>query len=140
MAQQTLAKASDAQGSPLAVAIEVSGHHLFGDEPLSQGGRNLGPTPYDLLTAALAECTAMTIRWYALRHGWPVGHVQVEVRHGRKLQAGSDQMIDEFRKSIMIEGPDLSDDQRQKLYEVAERCPVHRTLTGSIRIETNTAG
>src|SRR3546814_16444336 len=74
MVQKTVANVSDAQGSPLAVAIEVSGHHVFGDEPVAQGGKNLGPTPYDLLTAALGECTAITIRWYAMREGWPVEH------------------------------------------------------------------
>jgi putative redox protein len=137
MVQKTVAKVSDAQGSPLAVAIEVSGHHLTGDEPVAQGGRNLGPTPYDLLTAALGECTAMTIRWYAMRQGWPVEHVHVEVSHGKKMQSGSDQMIDEFRKTISITAPDLADEQISKLHEIAAKCPVHKTLTGSIRIETD---
>jgi len=136
MAQNTVATVADAQGSPLAVAIEVSGHHLFGDEPVARGGRNLGPTPYDLLTAALGECTAMTVRWYAMRQGWPLEHVSVEVRHGKKMQAGSQEMIDEFHKTVSIVAPDLSDEQHQKLLEIAEKCPVHKTLTGTIRIET----
>lgn len=136
MAHKTMANVSDAQGSPLAVAIEVSGHHIFGDEPVAKGGRNLGPTPYDLLTAALGECTAITIRWYAMREGWPVEHVGVQVRHGKRLEAGSGQMIDEFHKTVSIVAPDLSEAQRQKLFDVAERCPVHQTLTGTIRIET----
>lgn len=136
MAQKTVATVADAQGGPLAVAIEVSGHHLFGDEPVARGGRNLGPTPYDLLTAALGECTAMTVRWYAIRQGWPLEHVSVEVQHGKKMQAGSEEMIDEFHKTVSIVAPDLSDEQHQKLLEIAEKCPVHKTLTGTIRIET----
>lgn len=136
MAQKTMAHVSDAQGSPLAVAIEVSGHHIFGDEPLSKGGKNLGPSPYDLLAASLGECTAITVRWYAIREGWPVEHVDVEVHHGKKMEAGSEQMIDEFHKTVTIIAPDLSEEQRQKLFDVAEKCPVHKTLTGAIRIAT----
>lgn len=136
MAQKTVANISDAQGSPLAVAIDVSGHHIFGDEPVAKGGKNLGPSPYDLLTAALGECTAITVRWYAIREGWPVEHVGVEVRHGKKVEAGSELMIDEFYKTVTIIAPDLSEEQRQKLFEVAEKCPVHKTLTGTIRITT----
>jgi len=137
MAQKTVATVADAQGSPLSVAIEVSGHHLFGDEPVAQGGKNLGPTPYDLLTAALGACTAMTVRWYAIRQGWPLEHVNVEVQHGKKIQSGSQEMIDEFHKTVSIVAPDLSAEQHRKLIEIAEKCPVHKTLTGSIRIETH---
>src|SRR3546814_16336378 len=114
MVQRTVANVSDAQGSPLAVAIEGSGHHVFGDEPVAQGGKNLGPTPYDLLTAALCECTAITIRWYAMRDGWPVEHVDVQVRHGKKLETGSNQMIVEFHKPISIVAEDRSETKRQK--------------------------
>jgi putative redox protein len=87
--QKTVANVSDAQGSPLAVAIEVSGHHIFGDEPEDKGGKNLGPSPYDLLAAALGECTAVTIRWYAMRQDWPIEHVHVQVLHGKRMEAGS---------------------------------------------------
>jgi putative redox protein len=140
MALKTVANVSDAQGSPLAVAIEVSGHHIFGDEPESKGGNNLGPNPYDLLAAALGECTAITIRWYALREGWPVEHVHVQVRHGKRMEAGSELVIDEFHKTISIIAPDLAEDRRQKLFEIAERCPVHQTLTGTIRVATERDG
>jgi putative redox protein len=136
MPQKTIAKTADAQGSPLAVAIEVSGHHLFGDEPLSRGGANLGPTPFDLLTAALAACTAMTVRWYALQKGWPLEHVGVEVEHGKAMQAGSGEVIEKFSKIVSITGPDLTPEQVGKLREVAGKCPVHTALTGTIRIET----
>lgn len=137
MVKTTIAHIDEAQGSPLAVAIEVSGHHLFGDEQTSAGGANLGPSPYDLLTAALGECTAITVRWYAQRQGWPLEHVSVEVEHTKKIAAGEEAAHDSFRKVVHVIGPQLTDEQKQKLLDVAERCPVHKTLTGTIRIETS---
>jgi putative redox protein len=136
MARKTQAKVADTQASPLAVSIEVSGHRLVGDEPASEGGAGLGPSPYDLLTAALGACTAMTVRWYALKMGWPLEHVSVEVEHDKRMQAGHAEMIDAFRKYVAITGPELTAEQKQKLFEVAAKCPVHRTLTGMISIET----
>jgi putative redox protein len=136
MVRKTLAKVADTQASPLAVAIEVSGHQLIGDEPASQGGADLGPSPYDLLTAALGACTAMTVRWYALKMGWPLEHVDVEVEHEKRTQAGHVEIVDAFRKRVAITGSGLTAEQKQKLFEVAAKCPVHKTLTGTIEIET----
>ena len=136
MVNKTIASINDAQGSPLAVAIEVSGHHLLGDEPSAQGGANLGPTPYDLLTAALGECTAITVRWYALQQGWPLEHISVTVAHAKKLTPGDPAPHDAFHKTVQITGPQLTGEQMRKLYEVADKCPVHETLTGTIKIET----
>jgi putative redox protein len=73
----TRADVAETGASPYAVSIEVSGHAITGDEPLDVGGGNLGPAPYDLLTAAPGECTAMTVRWYAIRQNWPLEHVEV---------------------------------------------------------------
>lgn len=139
MVQKTVASVADAQGSPLAVAIAVSGHHLTGDEPAELGGADRGPSPYDLLTAALGACTAMTLRWFALQKGWPLIHVEVQVTHRKIMATGSDAIIDEFAKTLAITGPDLTEEQRDKLIEVAARCPVHKTLTGQIRIEQSVA-
>jgi putative redox protein len=136
MVRKTQATVDDTQASPLAVAIEVSGHRMIGDEPASQGGADLGPSPYDLLTAALAACTAMTVRWYALKMGWPLQHVHVEVEHDKRVQATHPEVIETFRKRVTIVGPDLSDEQKQKLFEVAAKCPIHKTLTGTISIDT----
>lgn len=136
MAQKTIAKIADAQGSPLAVAIEVSGHHIFGDEPASRGGAGLGPSPYDLLTASLGACTAITVRWYALQKAWPLEHVHVEVEHSKIRLAGSEDVVDQFVKTVTITGPDLTSEQHAKLLDVAEKCPVHKTLTGQSRVET----
>jgi putative redox protein len=136
MAQKTIAKIADAQGSPLAVAIEVAGHHIAGDEPTEKGGANLGPAPYALLTAALGECATITIRWYALQKSWPLEHVTVVVEHSKVRQAGAADAVDQFLQTITLVGPDLTPEQRAKLVDVAEKCPVHRTLTGTVRIET----
>jgi putative redox protein len=139
MAKVTTAHVADAQGSPLSVAIEVSGHHIFGDEPDAAGGHDLGPNPYDLLTAALGECTAITVRWYALRQGWPLEHVRVEVSHEKFAPAGHPEPFDRFRKSVTIEGRDLTPEQLARLHSVAARCPVHRTLEGHVEIMTDGA-
>lgn len=114
-----------------AVAIEVNGHSLKGDEPESYGSKNLGPAPYDFLLAALGECTAMTIRWFAIQQKWPLDKVSVVMTHEKKDRQ------DYFTKHITIEGPELSAEQRQKLIDVAAKCPVQRTLTSDVVIETS---
>jgi putative redox protein len=130
------ARIADAQGSPLAVAIEVSGHHLFGDEPAEREGRNLGPTPFDLLTAALGQCTAMTVRWYARQQGWPLEHVSVEVEHEKAAVDGYPGKIDVFRKTVTVAGACLTEEQRAKLVAVAARCPIQKSLEGPKQITT----
>lgn len=127
--------------SPYAVDISVSGHRIKGDEPVSFGGGNLGPAPYDLLLSALGECTAMTVRWYAIQQKWPLEKVEVKLSH-QKIDAssipegeGKSGKIDVFEKQITIYGDSLTDEQRKKLYDVAAKCPVQRTLlSGSIVI------
>ena len=116
--------------SAYAVKIEVNGHALIGDEPESFGGKNLGAAPYDFLVAALGECTAMTIRWYALQQKWPLEKVEVTLTH-KKIEKA-----DYFEKNIRIYGDDLSEEQRQKLIEIAAKCPVQRTLEGKVKITT----
>ena len=116
--------------STFAVDITVSEHQLKGDEPESAGGKNLGPAPYDLLLAALGECTAMTVRWYAQKQGWPLEKVSVTMTHHKEVKT------DVFTKEIDIVGEALSDEQREKLIDVAAKCPVQRTLEGTPRIQT----
>jgi len=125
--------------SAFAVRIEVSGHHLTGDEPVAQGGSNLGPAPYDLLLAALGECTAMTVRWYARQQNWPLERVEVTLTHAKGGLEGTSAKADHFAKTIRISGKDLSEEQRQKLIAVAARCPVQRTLEGTPVITTHAA-
>lgn len=120
--------------------IRVRNHQLVADEPVESGGTNLGPTPYDLLLAALGSCTAMTILMYARRKGWPVEGVRVELEYDRvhardcaECDEQDDAYLERFRKLITVRGP-LDEPQRARLEEIARRCPVHRTLTGQIRI------
>lgn len=134
MVQKTSATITDSEGSPFAVTIDVSGHRLVGDEPSERGGANLGPAPFDLLAAALGECTAMTIRWYAAKNAWPLEHVRVEVQHNKKIQAGSGAIVDAFSIAMSLTGERLSAEQRQKLFAIAEECPVHKALTGNVTI------
>ena len=118
--------------SPYAVAIDVSGYTLNGDEPISFGGGGTGPAPYDLLTAALGECTAMTIRWYALQQQWPLENVTVVMTHQKNGKQ------DMFTKHITLTGDALTEQQCAKLIEVAAKCPVQRTLEGTPTITTDT--
>lgn len=105
------------------VEARVGQSTLLIDEPVAAGGLGSGPNPYNLLSAALGGCTAMTIRLYADRKGWPLKHVEVAVRHNRAgLQAR-----DNFEIDIKLEG-DLDAAQRARLMEIADKCPVHLTL------------
>jgi putative redox protein len=114
------------------VEVRAGGIGFFADEPAEVGGLGSGPTPYDLLSAALGACTAMTLRLYARRKDWALGRVRVRVGHSRT--AGRTPP-DGFMRDIVIEG-DLTPDQSARLMEIAERCPVHRTLENGARVET----
>jgi uncharacterized OsmC-like protein/alpha/beta superfamily hydrolase len=122
--------------------IMAAGHTLVADEPLDAGGSGLGPSPYDLLNAALGACTAITLRIYADRKQWPLHQVDVRLAHG-KVHARDDAdpgdaRIDHISQEIRLRGP-LSYEQRQRLREIADRCPVHRTLDAGVKIETTLA-
>ena len=114
-------------------------HHALADEPLAYGGTNRGISPYGFLSAGLGACTSMTIRMYARRKGWPLDHVSVDVNHS-KVHAQdaaneSTDKIDEWNRKITLTGV-LSKEQRQRLLEIADRCPVHRTLEQSSEVVT----
>lgn len=116
--------------SAYAVTISVSGHTIKGDEPVSFGGGNIGPAPYDILLAALGECTAMTVRWYALQQKWPLEKVEVKLSH-QKIDK-----VDTFEKQVIVHGDKLTPEQHQKLVDVAAKCPVQRTLQSDVIIRT----
>lgn len=122
--------------------IKMGKHKVLADEPESVGGSDLGPTPYNLLAAALAACTSMTIQMYAQRKKWNVKDVSVEVKHEKRHQADSEQCtesqakIDHFERVIKLEG-ELDQDQRKRLLEIANKCPVHKTLENEIRITSS---
>ncbi len=119
----------------------ANGFPIVADEPESVGGTNLGPTPYDLLTASLGACTSMTLRMYADRKEWPLEAVTVDLKY-RKIHAkdceqceSGEGKIDHIEREISLEG-DLDDDQKERLLEIADRCPVHRTLHSEIHVDT----
>lgn len=114
-------------------------HHTLADEPLAYGGTDRGMTPYGLLAAGLGACTSMTIRMYARRKKWPLTHVSVDVSHDKvHAQDAADQNLakaDQFSREILLRG-DLTDEQRQSLLVIADKCPVHRTLVKSSIVKT----
>ncbi|MCP5145045.1 MAG: OsmC family protein [Gammaproteobacteria bacterium] len=119
-------------------------HAITVDEPPSVGGNDAGPGPYDLLLMALGACTSMTLRMYAEHKQLPLTRVRVRLMH-RKIHAAdcaecetTAGMVDEIVREIEIEG-DLTPEQRSRLLEIANRCPVHRTLTSEIRIVSRLA-
>lgn len=130
--------ASETGASAFAVSIAVGEHELIGDEPVAAGGLGLGPNPFELLSASLAECTAMTVRWFAINEGWPVEHVEVVVDHAKKVLVGTTVPVDVFEKTVLIRG-ELTERQRARLLDVAGRCPVQRVLEGSPLINTKAA-
>lgn len=135
-ALRTRVTASETGESPFAVRIEIGAHDMVGDEPISAGGNGLGPNPFELMTAALAECTTMTVRWFARQQDWPLEHVEVVVDHAKKLLAGASEPLDVFEKTVFIRGPRLDDTQRARLIDVATKCPIQRILEGSPMIIT----
>ena len=120
--------------------ITTGNHTLIADEPLEAGGSNAGPDPYSFLLAALGACTAMTLQIYARRKEWPLEGVEVSLRHSRihaedcaecETREG---MLDKIDKELVLYGA-LDAEQRQRLAEIAERCPVERTLTREVVIQ-----
>ena len=116
-------------------------HHVIADEPESVGGTDLGLTPYQFVSAGLGACTSMTIRMYAAHKKWPLEDVEVDVSHAKihLTDIGKDEVpngkIDQFRREITLKGP-LDDAQRQRLLEIADKCPVHRTLEQTVHVDT----
>jgi len=130
--------ASETGESPFAVRITMKGHVIVGDEPVDAGGGDLGPSPFDLLSASLAECTAMTVRWFARQRDWPLEHVEVAVDYATKPAADAP-LPAVFKKTVSIRGARLSADQRSRLLEIAGKCPVQKLLESSLSIDM-TAG
>ena len=129
-------------GEGLRTEMEAGGHKLVADEPTSLGGTDAGPTPYDYLLAALGSCTSITIRMYADRKGWPLESVTVRLSQERIHATDCEECeteegrIDRIEREIELEGP-LDEEQRRRLLEIADMCPVHRTLKTEALVENS---
>ena len=126
---------------PLGQTVLAGRHDLSADEPIAAGGRDGGPGPYDYLLAALGACTSMTVRLYANRKAWPLEQVIVRLRHA-KIHARDcaecetrEGYLDRIERDIELVGA-LDGEQRARLMDIADKCPVHRTLTGEVKIVT----
>jgi putative redox protein len=148
MAAQTDNKAPDVvvHGGADSFKQEITArkHRLIADEPVSAGGGDAGPDPYDYLLASLGVCTSMTVGLYARRKQLPLENVTVSLRHSRIYAIDCEEcetkegMLDRIDVEIELTGP-LTAEQHSKLMEIAAKCPVHRTLTSEINIRLRTA-
>src|SRR5580692_3366475 len=134
----------ETRNSKFQQSVSMGPHHMLADEPVAAGGEDSGPGPYDFLLAGLGACTSMTMRLYAERKSLPLERVTVTLKHS-KIHAEDcaecetrDGMLDQIDRVIAMEG-DLDAEQRKRLLEIADKCPVHRTLTSEVHIVTRAA-
>lgn len=124
--------------------IKAGNHYFIADEPEKLGGNDFGPNPYDFLSAALAACTSMTIQMYVRRKKWPLINVETHVNHNKEHLEDCENCdrntskIDVFERQIILEG-NLDEEQQKKVLEIADKCPVHKTLNNKITINTHLA-
>ena len=136
MSENATATVESSDGT-YAQAIKARMHDWAAGEPVEVGGTDNGPTPYELLLSALGACTSITLEMYAARKGWPLDKVHVTLEHSKEERAGENdgKPVDIIDRVVRLEGA-LDDDQRAKLIEIAEKCPVQRMLTNQININT----
>jgi len=119
--------------TPYAVEFtDDQGNTWRADEPVEDGGGNTGPAPHRLLLSALGACTAITVQMYAARKQWPLERVDVELQFN---PAGTPASGNDISRMIRLEGP-LDDEQRERLLQIANKCPIHKVLTGDVRVES----
>lgn len=132
MSETPTATATSTGAGTFQSRLDIAGAPLIADEPVSLGGLGTGPGPYDLLAAALATCTTMTLRFYAQRKGWDIGEVSTHVTHHRDA---TQKPADVFTRVITL-APDMDAARREELLGIANRCPVHKTLTAGATVAT----
>jgi putative redox protein len=131
----------EGDASGFAQRITIGVHQFAADESLAAGGTETGPDPYQLLLAALGSCTSMTVAMYAGRKQWPLTRVRVQLAHGKSYAEDcahcdtGPRQLDRIERALEFDGP-LTTEQRRRLIEIAEKCPVHRTLASCIHIVT----
>jgi putative redox protein len=136
-----IVEVSETRTGALTQLVRAGRHRLPADEPVKDGGNDAGPGPYDYLLAALGACTSMTIALYARRKRWPLDGVTVTLRHSRVHAADcascetNPVLLDRIDREIEVRGP-LAEEQRARLLDIANKCPVHRTLTSRIDIQS----
>ena len=129
------------KGISLTTSIRAGVHAMIADEPKDYGGGDLGPSPYDYLIAALGSCTGMTLSMYARRKGWYLSEIKVNLKHEKVYAADCEDFekpgskIDMISRKIELRG-ELDDKQRKRLMEIADKCPVHKSLSREIRIQS----
>lgn len=124
------------EATPFSFTVETHRQIITADEPRESGGNDHGMNPFDLLAASLATCTAMTLRYYANHKGFDLGFFQVKVHISKQVIEDSSTPVIVFARDIRF-GESKSPDQITKIKEIAEKCPVHKALTGEIKIETD---
>ena len=129
------------ENGPYQNEVLIGGRRYFADEPATYGGADTGPDPYAWVAAGLGACTSITMRMYANRKKWPVDRVSVSIDHAKRhaddcVDCGPADRIDVFTRYIEVEG-NLDDEQRSRMLEIADRCPVHRSLENGAKVETH---
>ncbi|MDZ7848368.1 MAG: bifunctional alpha/beta hydrolase/OsmC family protein [Owenweeksia sp.] len=136
--EQVMVRLND---GPFLSEILAGSHHMLADEPAADGGSNLGPTPYEYVASGLGACTAMTIKLYTDRKEWPLEEVKVHLNYDSNYREDCENCEDEdlrlgkFERIIELKG-DLDDKQQKRILQIANKCPVHKTLTKGVHIES----
>jgi uncharacterized OsmC-like protein len=136
--EQSVVRVAESGSGPYSQLVWAGRHLLSADQPQTRGGHDVGPSPYEYLSAGLGACTAMTLRDYVQRHNWGLHRVVIEVSHSNAVAADGTSTVDQFHRTIHLDG-DLTAEQKLTLLQIAERSPVSETLRHSSVVESRLA-